>query len=254
MTSDQSAPALQEVVRDFTRAREQLTALTAKLSEFEAIGAERKAEHAALEISAGAVSETASRLYGLAQSLDAAVGSVSQVLGAAHTALQATDAGQLMERLEVLDSSVGAAVASLQKDYGSLQSSTQELKTATEAQGARLAGLGTTAELVEVMQVLTATTERRFDALDAIIQRQQAELRQIAMNVNERIPARLNAAEAATTDFSASLQNALVELEKMARETAERERLQSENAGLRKQLDKVKSGLKPRQLDALGLS
>ena len=254
MTSDQSAPALQEVVRDFTRAREQLAELTAKLREFEVIGADRRAEHAALEVSASAVSETASRLYGLAGSLDAAVGSVSQVLGAAQTALQATDAGQLMERLEVLDSSVGTAVASLQMDYGKLQLSTEEFKTVIEAQGARLTDLGTTAELGEVVQGLAIANERRFEGLDVQLRGLQAELGKIESSVNDRISTRLDAADAATAELSASLKHALVQLEKMTREAAERERLQSENAQLRKQMDKVKSGLKPRQLDALGLT
>ena len=69
------------------------------------------------------------------------------------------------------------------------------------------------------------------------------ELGRIESSVNDRISTRLDAADAATAELSASLKHALVQLEKMTREAAERERLQSENAQLRKQMDKVKSGL-----------
>jgi ABC-type transporter Mla subunit MlaD len=143
--SEQSPPALDEIVREFNRAREELGKVAGTLREFETLAEERRAERATLEGSAAALADTAARLHTLTETLESAVSSVGEVLGAADSALQATDAGQLVERLTALDTSIRAEATQREEQasgfqhqvearFGAAETLLQEVKSLTESQ------------------------------------------------------------------------------------------------------------------------
>ncbi len=189
--SEQSPPALDEIVREFNRAREELGKVAGTLREFETIAEERRAERAALEGSATTLGDTASRLHTLTETLESAVSSVAEVLGAADSALRATDAGQLVERLTELD-------RSMQREGAQREEQLSEFRS----------------------QVQT-----RFEVAETLLQ----EVKSLAETTNQQV-------------------------QTIAAKQEEFRQLNEENASLRAQLNKVRDGLKPRQLTALGLS
>lgn len=170
--SESNGPALGEVAEAFGRAREELTKISGQLREFDEIAEQRRGEQASIEATGEQLRGAAGSIAGVIQRLDGAVGQVEEVLLAAKSALRASDAGRILDRLSVLEQRIAA----------------QE-----EAVGER----------VDQVQ------------------------REVSLVV--------------------------AGMEKVAEQDQTRLALQNDNRRLREQLDLVRAGLKPRQLEALGL-
>lgn len=188
--AEQQTPALEDVLADFERAKGELLSISEKLRSFDAIAEQREQERRTLVASSAELTGTAKGLQEIVAELQAAVGSVTSVMHTAGAALQATDASQLVERLNGIEELVRSAA----DGQTAVQTEVRE-------------GLG------EQQQTLQRTTGF----------------------------------------FQQLLEPTQQQLSQLAEDRSERERLAAENAELRAKLDLVRSNLKPRQLETMGL-
>lgn len=198
--SESNGPALGEVAEAFGRAREELTKISGQLREFDAIAEQRRDEQASIETASEQLRGAAGSIASVIQRLDGVVGQVEDVLVAAKSALQATDSGQLMDRLDALE----GRIASQEKAVGERVDNVQRAVDLVATGMQKVAGQG-----------------------EAVGERVDTMKREVAL--------------------------VTVGMEKVADQDQTRLALQNENRRLREQLDLVRAGLKPRQLEALGL-
>jgi chromosome segregation ATPase len=130
------------------------------------------------------------------------------VLRAAESALQATDAGQLMTRIDDLQGRVS----------------------------------GMNDRQAEIEQVI----DRQTGALQGLTSAVQSG--------SEQTEPRLTAIESSTREVASFVGSLVSRLDELASTVRDSQAAQQENAALRAQLEKVKAGLKPRQLASLGLA
>ena len=132
--SDASGPALEEVVRDFSRAKDELSRLSETFRDITAVADERRAERDSLKGAAEQLSASASHLRQLTDALEGAITSVGQVLVAAEGALRGTDAGQLAEKMD----SLGTSVERSNESLNAVRQSVQQIPSALEQRFGRV--------------------------------------------------------------------------------------------------------------------
>lgn len=188
--AEPQAPALESILADFERAKSELLAVSDKLKSVDAIAEQRDAERRALTTSTAAFGETLKGLQELTVAIQEAVTGVADVMRTAGAALEATDASQLVDRLDALK----VHQESAEKWRTTVLS---EIRTGFDEQ--------------------RQTIERASGAMDSQVTPLSEQINQLASDKTER------------------------------------QRLMQENADLKEKLDRVRSGLKPRQAEAMGL-
>jgi chromosome segregation ATPase len=206
--TEQKTVALDEVVREFTRAREGLSSVVGKLRDLEDAEKVRREQAEGFATATGCLAELSDQLTRAAISLEETTASVANVLRAAESALQATDASQLMSRIDDLQAQVNGM---------------NDRQVSMEQVVDRQTG---------VMQGLTSAVQSR----------------------SEQTEPRLVAIESSTGEVAMVVGSLVSRLDDLVSVVGDSHAAQQENAALRAQLEKVKAGLKPRQLASLGLA
>lgn len=136
-----SGPALEEIIADFSRAKEELLGITETFREINGVAEDRKKERDTLSGATAQLTDSSVKIAQLVEQLLGTVSSVSVVLAAAEQALKGTDASQINQKIDVIDSEVKKTSEVAGATANTLKDISKDLSKNTQSMVNRLEGV-----------------------------------------------------------------------------------------------------------------